>query len=356
MVSDYSSLIAVGAALREVHPEVSGCANQQSAFAVRRERQEKRALALRCPHPRAVESLEKLPPSLAGDVAFRVFCTPELSQHRSPDHDDLTTRARFHLRNARWERVATPSGEVQAYVYEPDGPPRGTALLVHGWTSEASFMTAFTEPLRRSGLRVVAFDFPAHGLSEGRRTNLADCARSMLAVCDHFGPIDAVVAHSFGGFVSLLVAEGGPPMSHKPDIGRFVLISCPNKLSEVSRNFGRNLKLGFSAQRAYERHLERVGHRPVATFSAAELMRDNDAPILVIHGREDDEVPFHNAEEIIAAHSSARLMGFEGLGHRNVLFAPPVFRAVMHELSPKRKDPPPARRRSAPAKTRRELA
>jgi len=293
-------------------------------------------LALRCPHPRAVSALDKLPPALAGDAAFRIFCTPELSQHRSADHDLLVARARFHLRNARWQVIGTPAGDVQAYVYEPDAEPSGTALLVHGWTSEAAFMTAFTEPLRRSGLRVVAFDFPAHGLSNGRRTNLADCARAMLAVCDHFGPIDGVVAHSFGGFVALLVAEGGPPIDHAHPIGRFVLVSCPNELSEVTRNFGRTLGLGPAAQRAYEHHLERVGHRPVATFSSAELLRRIDAPVLLIHGREDDEVAFRNAEDIAAAHPSARLMPFTGLGHRNVLFAPPVFRAVMHELAPAR--------------------
>ena len=93
----------------------------------------------------------------------------------------------------------------------------------------------------------------------------------------------------------------------------------------------------------------------MATFSSSELLRSTDAPVLVIHGRDDDEVPFHNAEEIVAAHPSARLIGFEGLGHRNVLFAPPVFRAVMHELSPKRKDAPPARRSGAKPKREREL-
>lgn len=293
-------------------------------------------MALRCPHPRAIEALEDLPPALAGDVAFRIFCTPELSQHRTDDHDILTARARFHLRNARWQVVDTPAGEVQTYVYEPDGVARGTVVLVHGWTSEAAFMTAFTEPLRRSGMRVVAFDFPAHGLSPGRRTNLADCARAMLSVCDYYGPIDGVVAHSFGGFVALLVAEGGPPIDHAHPIGRFVLISCPNKLSEVTRNFGKALNLGPAAQRAYERHLERVGHRPVETFSAAELLRNVDQPVLIVHGRDDDEVTFRNAEDIAAAHPGARLMGFEGLGHRNVLFAPPVFRLVMNEFAPQR--------------------
>jgi len=302
-----------------------------------RNRHEKRVPALRCPNLRATPDLSSLPAAKAGDMAFRIFCTPELSQHRSADHELLTARARFHLRHARWQVVPTPSGDVQSYVYEPDGTPHGTVMLVHGWTSEAAFMTAFIEPLRRSGLRVVAFDFPAHGLSAGRRTNLADCARAMLAVCDHYGPIDAVVAHSFGGFVSLLVAEGGPPLGHSHSIGRFVLIACPNTLSEVTRGFGRRLNLGPASQRAYERHLERVGHRAVSTFSAAELLRGIDAPVTIMHGRADDEVGFHNAEEIAAAYPAARLVAFDGLGHRNVLFAPPVFRAVMGELAPPRR-------------------
>ena len=351
MVFNYSSLIAVDAAHRADLPEFPGLTHQSSPYAVIRDRQKKRSLALRCPHPRAATVLDKLPPALAGDVAFRIFCTPELSQHRTHDHDELTARARFHLRHAKWQRLATPAGEVQTYVFEPDCEPRGTVMLVHGWTSEAAFMTAFMEPLRRSGYRVVAFDFPAHGLSPGRRTNLADCARSMLAVCDHFGTIDAVVAHSFGGFVSLLVAEGGPPMHHAHPIGRFVLISCPNKLSDVTLDFGGALKLGPEAQRAYERHVERVGHRSVATFSVSELLQRIDGSVLVLHGREDDEVPFHNAEAIAASRAATRLMGFDGLGHRNVLFAPPVFRAVMNELAPKRAEAAPARR-SAPAPKR----
>jgi pimeloyl-ACP methyl ester carboxylesterase len=289
-----------------------------------------------CPAPRGRTALDGLPPALAGDLAFRIFCTPELSQHRSADHDQLTARARFHLRNAKWQRVPTPAGIVQTYVFEPEGKSRGTIVLVHGWTSEASFMTAFMEPLRRSGFRVVAFDFPAHGLSDGRRTNLADCARAMLAVCDHFGPIHAAVAHSFGGFVSLLVAEGGPPMSHPHPIERFVLISCPNRLADVTANFGKSLRLGERAQRAYEHHLARVGHRPVQTFSATELLSATHAPALVIHGTDDDEVAFSNAEAIVEACPTARLLKFDGLGHRNVLFAPPVFRAVMNELAPAR--------------------
>lgn len=292
--------------------------------------------AVRCPQVHAQPELGRLPAARAGDIAFQIFCTPELSHHRAPDHGQLITRARFHLRHARWDRVATRVGDVQCYVFEPEGCARGTVLLVHGWTSEGAFMTAFAEPLRRSGLRVVAFDFPAHGHSPGRRTNLADCARAMLDVADHYGPIYAAVAHSFGGFVSLLVAEGGPPIPQAHPIERFVLLACPNRLGDVTRDFGRQLSLSAQAQRAYEHHLERVGHRPVHSFSAVELLQRIGKPALVIHGRDDREVPFPNAEAIAAACPAARLMPFDGIGHRTILYAPPVFRAVMNELAPER--------------------
>ncbi len=289
-----------------------------------------------CPEVGRDKRLDGLPPARAGDLAFRIFCTPELSHYRTEDHHVLTERSRFHLRNARWERVPTPAGEVQAYVFEPEGADSGTVVLVHGWTSEASFMTAFIEPLRRSGLRVIAFDFPAHGLSPGRRTNLAECARALYGVCRHYGPIYAVVAHSFGGFVALLVAEGGPPMPSATPVERFVLLACPDRLSDVTREFGERLGLSARAQRSYESHLARVGHRSVATFSASNLLRQVGVPALIAHGRDDREVPYGNAEAIAAACPSARLMPFDGLGHRTLLFAPPVFRAVMMELAPAR--------------------
>ena len=124
-------------------------------------------------------------------------------------------------------------------------------------------------------------------------------------------------------------------MPRATPIERFVLLACPDRLSDVTHNFGRGLGLSEGAQRIYERHLERVGHRPVAT-SRPPRSRKVGAPTLVVHGRDDREVPFHNAEEIARTCPSARLMAFDGLGHRTLLYAPPVFRAVMMELAPAR--------------------
>lgn len=90
-----------------------------------------------------------------------------------------------------------------AHVVEPEkGEPRASVLVVHGWTSEASFMMAIAEYLRRRGYRVVLPDLPAHGLSPGARTSLIDCAHAVREVAEALGPMSFAVAHSMGGLAA----------------------------------------------------------------------------------------------------------------------------------------------------------
>jgi pimeloyl-ACP methyl ester carboxylesterase len=178
---------------------------------------------------------------------------------------------------------------------------KGTVLLVHGWTSEAAFMTALAEPIRRAGFRVVMFDFPAHGLSPGRRTNLMECAQATLVVAEAMGPVDAIVAHSFGGLCALLAIEGVPPMPKSLAVGQLVLIACPNRLSDVTQEFAELRQMTDAGRKAFERRLERVGWRSLDRFSTANLLRATGCGHC-IHARDDAEVPFSRALEIVAAH------------------------------------------------------
>lgn len=280
------------------------------------------------------QRLSALPPGIAGDTAFRIFCTPVLSQYRASNHYQLVERARFHLRNASWARIATPVANIQTYTFDPDTDvPRGTILVVHGWTAEASFMTAIAEPIRRAGYRVVLLDLPAHGLSGAHSTNLIDCARATAAVAAHFGPISAVVAHSFGGMISLVAAEGRMPMPCKLDISRFVLIACPNRLLQVTADFSAHWGLTLGGQQAFEHRLERVGGRALRCFAITKLLPAIGAKALVVHDRDDRDVTFEAAEEIANNVAAAELLPFQGFGHRNILFAPPVMRAIVSYLS-----------------------
>jgi pimeloyl-ACP methyl ester carboxylesterase len=277
---------------------------------------------------------EMLPPSRGGDLAYARFCTPKLSSRRSADHTVLTERARFHLRHAQWLEVPTSEGVLQAYVFEPDGKSdRGSVLIAHGWTSEASFMAVFAEQLRRAGFRVVAFDQPAHGRSAQERASLIDCSRALLQVAEALGPIRFAVAHSMGGLALLLAGEGGPPMARAYPFERYVLVAVPNAFGAITQEFADEVSLSPQAARAYERRLERISHRPIAEFTAARLLTATGRPALVMHARDDTEVGFFHAEEIVAQCPAARLKAFDGLGHRNILFAPPVIRAALSYFS-----------------------
>jgi len=279
-------------------------------------------------------------PQLWGDYAYRRFCTPNLSRHRSPDHDILVKRARFHLRQALPLRVPTSRGSLQAYVLEPDGPPVGSVLFVHGWTGEAAFMTVFAEQFRRRGFRSVLFDLPAHGKSSGRRTSLIACAHAVREVAEALGPMQFAVAHSLGGLATLLAGGGGTPMPRAYPFQGYVLIALPNRFSEVTEAFSQELGLSPAARQVYQRHLERIAHRKIADLTGAKLLAETGRSVLLLHARDDAEVPFRNAQEIAASSRRARLQPFDDLGHRKILYAPPVVRAalsyVVRQCEPRR--------------------
>jgi pimeloyl-ACP methyl ester carboxylesterase len=108
----------------------------------------------------------------------------------------------------------------------------------------------------------------------------------------------------------------------------YALIAMPNRFSEVTSRFGAELGLSSAAQRNYEQRLERLAHRRIADFTGANLLTEADRPALVLHARDDAEVPFQCAEEIAAACPRATLIGVDDLGHRKILYAPPVVRAA----------------------------
>lgn len=275
-------------------------------------------------------ALSRRAPSLAGDLAFERFCVPRFSEYRTPDHLALVARARHHLRAAKMTRLNTHAGEVVAYELTPDGVPvSGSILVVHGWTSEASFMMALGEPLRRSGFRVVLMDCPAHGRSRDERTTLIDCAKAGVHVADAFGPFEGVLAHSMGSLAALMAGAGSGPLPHSVQFERYCIIAAPNKFSEVTARFSARLGISAAAHRQFERQLQRIAHMPMRDYCGARFLREVKKPALVVHARDDHEVAFHNAEEIVENCENATLMAFDGLGHRRILYAPPVVRTVV---------------------------
>ncbi|MGI9476566.1 MAG: alpha/beta fold hydrolase [Hyphomicrobiaceae bacterium] len=265
-----------------------------------------------------------------GDQAFQLFCTPALSSHRTKDHDELVERARYHLRSAETRRLTTSICEVKTYIFVPDAEPKANVMLVHGWTGEAAFMGAVAERLRRGGYRTVLMDMPAHGGSEGSEATLFECAQAILEVAEAMAPVRFALGHSIGALALLTVGEGHYPLPRSYPFEAYVLISMPDAFSDVTLEFGQELQLSPAAQRAFERRLEALAGRPISDFSGTALLNAVECPALLMHSRDDAEVPFGCSVRMVAACAAATMKAFDGLGHRAILYTPPVIRTALN--------------------------
>lgn len=287
---------------------------------------------MRIPSPSALKynlaTLADRAPARAGDICYHYFCRPVWSPHRSPDHDTLSGRARSQLRGGNTKWVPTPSGPCLTVTFDPPGEILQTVLAIHGWTSEGAFMAAFVGPLLARGCRVVLFDLPGHGRSGPYAVSLIDCARGALAVARALGPVDTVIAHSMGCIITGLLVDGGPPLKGGVDFQRLVLIAPPDTMRSLTRTFADEHGLTPAARRHFERRVARVGHRDLNRFTTSELLRATQARLLLIHSVDDVQIPVADTHAIAASLHQADVHLEKDLGHRRVLYAPPVIRRV----------------------------
>ena len=86
---------------------------------------------------------------------YRAFFNPSEYEVKSTDQAILERGNNIRIRFEGGELAVTTWG---------DGP---AVLLMHGWGGARAQMTGFVDPLLAAGYRVVAYDQPAHGESNG---------------------------------------------------------------------------------------------------------------------------------------------------------------------------------------------
>jgi pimeloyl-ACP methyl ester carboxylesterase len=262
----------------------------------------------------AFRTVGTVAPGVAARWAETIFCTPPRQEARTAEETFIGTGTRFTV---RWEQV-----ELAAWEWG-QGP---TVVLVHGWGSRAGRLTDLARGLVAGGFRAVAYDGPAHGLSRARFASLPEFARALRAVADRIGPVYGVLGHSLGGAaVSLALHDG---LSAR----RAVLLAPPADVVVFSHQFASHVGLPARAHAAMRRNLEhrlRMRWEDIHVPTVAPRLK---LPALLIHDRDDPDVPYRHAEEIARAWPEARLVATAGLGHRAILRDPAVVRAVVDFL------------------------
>lgn len=276
---------------------------------------------------------EAVAPGLGARYALRLWCTPPRPRSRSTVPE----------RPAGGERFVVPvdGGEVVAESWGSGS----TVYLVHGWGGRRQHLDPFVTPLVDSGHRVVSFDLPSHGESApgryGRgRSGLPEFVAVLASVVEAVGPADGIVGHSLGGSATALAVLGGVPAR------RVVLVSAPADPIASTRTFASALGFGERIRSRLLRRMERLVRQPVADFDIPLQVRrlrevaqeQGQGPVslpraLVIHDRDDKEIPHTDAGAIRAAWPGAEELRTHGLGHRRILRDPEVTRRVADFLA-----------------------
>ncbi len=281
-----------------------------------------RKLALRAARA-GLRVLAPRAPALAALWAERLFLTAR--RHERPFWE---TEA---LASAAASRVTYADGWLPTWTWSPsagatfDDPP--TVLLVHGWEGRGSQLATFVPPLLERGLRVVTFDAPGHGDSSLPLASVIEHARALCAVAKTVGPVHAIIGHSVGGAAALLATRLGL------EAARFALVAPPTTPVQFASMFAKALQLEPTVQQAMLARLEARYEIPFAEIDARLDVARLQAPLLVVHDREDPVVSFEHGRALVEIAPRGSLLETNGLGHRAILRAPHVVAAVTHFVS-----------------------
>lgn len=260
---------------------------------------------------------------ISGSLFPQATARPFVRRFLSPRH--------FPLKD--WENAAEQSGErvtfgPQQQLSALRWHPRANyghaqrILLVHGWESRATHMSALADILARQGFDVFALDAPLHGKSGGERSNPMEFARAISEADAAFGPFAGMVGHSMGG-AALAIARGMGITS-----GRYVLLAAPASLLEVLQGFARFIGLPRKAAQAFISGVEREVGAPAAELNTGRLLATDQRPILLIHADDDPEIPIAAQQNIRRFLPDAEVWIPALLGHRRILRDPLVAEQV----------------------------
>lgn len=237
------------------------------------------------------------------EQALGLFSTPFLKSRRKAD-----------IKNAEPVRFKLKTLTINGYRW--NYPQKEKILILHGFGSAAHKFEHYAAPLVQKGYEVLAFDAPAHGESEGTRTNAIEYSEMIKKVMEEYSPVKNFIAHSFGGIALSLALENIP---HDESV-RIVFIAPATETTSAVDSAFTMLKIkNKEVRNEFDKLILEISGKETAWFSIRRAMHQIKASILWIHDELDDITPWSDAQKVKEDnHTNINFVITKGLGHRKI--------------------------------------
>jgi len=228
-----------------------------------------------------------------------------------PVRKAATAKEQQWLDRARNFQIQVHGKTIQCWKW--GGGPQ--ILAVHGWNGRGVNLYPLFTPLLQQGYAVVAFDAPAHGVSEGDHTNYFEFTDTVRAMVNAIGrnTIVGIVAHSLGGaaVINCLSKEDMSPKT--------VLIAPALRLKELLFNTFKGHGVPSYLYNSIIGEIETEYGYSIERDNPFTLLEQMDTRVMIAHDQDDALIPYTDARTIADRHSNILLHTTQELGHKNII-------------------------------------
>jgi len=262
--------------------------------------------------PRLLALAGRLAPGFTGQLIKSSFFAPAKPAPRSHAKQYLASGRRFYIQVHGKKICCREWGQ---------GPG---ILFVHGWNGRGVQFCHFFETLLDSGYRVVTYDGPAHGESQGKTTNYFEIADTVSAFFDQVEEhnIKGIIAHSLGA-----AAVINHLAVRQADI-ETVLIAPAMQPGKILRHAFDHHGV---PRKVYEELIAELEDRhgySLLRDSPHLLARQITSRVLIVHDKDDRTTPYADSRKIAENSNNIVLHTTTGLGHKRILSDPGIMDLV----------------------------
>lgn len=252
-----------------------------------------------------IKTIGLISKKLAAQKALTLFCTPFSGKPKRKEPPIFHSAKKIFCYHNKLK--------LTGWQWTPKNINGKKILIAHGFDSCSYKFEKLVQHLLLNGFTVIAFDAPAHGLSDGKTTNALEYKKAIIEINKQYGLFYCIIGHSLGGLAAALAAEEIQLLQ------KLILIAPATETKRALDNFFKYVPLGNDIKIEIEKIIFNLEQKPVSYYAVSRSVQQISTSVLWVHDKHDWICPYEDVkpvEDLKLKHIHFYLTN--GLGHNKI--------------------------------------